>query len=170
AMISLPFLFHNRYGFSEIVTGLLMTPWSIATMIISPFAARFVEKHNPELTAACGMGVYALGILSLLLLPASGVDPWQIAWRMAVCGVGFGMFQTPNNIVMVIATPLRRSGSAGGMQGTARLVGQTLGATIVTLVFAITSLEISISATLIVAMAFALIAGIFSFSRNSSKI
>ncbi|MDE5870281.1 MAG: MFS transporter, partial [Muribaculaceae bacterium] len=169
AMISLPFLFHNRYGFSEIITGLLMTPWSIATMIISPLAARFVEKHNPELTAACGMGVYALGLVSLLLLPDTGAQPWQIAWRMALCGVGFGMFQTPNNIVMVIATPLQRSGSAGGMQGTARLVGQTLGATIVTLVFAVTSMEISISATLFVALAFALIAATFSFSRNSSK-
>lgn len=168
AMISLPFLFHNRYGFSEIVTGLLMTPWSIATMLVSPIAARFVEKHNPEKTAACGMGVYALGIILLLLLPESGASAWQIAWRMTVCGIGFGMFQTPNNIVMVIATPLSRSGSAGGMQSTARLVGQTLGATIVTLVFAITALQISIACCLYVALSFAILAGTFSMLRKSS--
>lgn len=167
AMISLPFLFHNRYGFSEIATGLLMTPWSIATMIISPLAARWVEKHNPEKTAACGMGVYAIGIIALLLLPDSGVSPWQITWRMALCGIGFGMFQTPNNIVMVIATPLRRSGSAGGMQSTARLVGQTLGATIVTLIFAVTAARISISCCLIAALSFALIAAAFSWSRET---
>lgn len=168
AMISLPFLFHNRYGFSEIVTGLLMTPWSIATMIVSPIAARFVERHNPEKTAACGMACYAIGIIALLLLPDNGADPWQIAWRMALCGIGFGMFQTPNNIVMVIATPLKRSGSAGGMQSTARLVGQTLGATIVTLVFAITSMDVSISCCLYVAFTFAILAGVFSISRKSN--
>lgn len=168
AMIALPFLFHDRYGFSEITTGLLMTPWSIATMLISPLAARFVERHNPGATAACGMGVYALGILLLLLLPAANVNAADIAWRMAICGVGFGMFQTPNNIVMVMATPMRRTGSAGGMQGTARLVGQTLGATIVTLVFAVTTSSMSITFTLIAALSFALLAGVFSISRKSA--
>lgn len=169
AMISLPFLFHNQYGFSEITTGLLMTPWSLATMVISPLAARFVERHSPERTAACGMAVYAMGVIALLLLPDSGVSPWQIAWRMAICGVGFGMFQTPNNIVMVIATPLKRSGSAGGMQSTARLVGQTFGATLVTLVFAVAAADMSISCCLYVALSFAIIAGTFSISRKSKS-
>ena len=169
AMISLPFLFHNRYGFSAILTGLLMTPWSLATMAMSPLAARFVEKHNPALTAACGMVVYAAGIISLLLLPDSHAGFWQIAWRMALCGIGFGMFQTPNNIVMVIATPLKRSGSAGGMQSTARLMGQTLGATIVALLFAVTANESSISFSLYAALTFAILAGAFSLSRKSSE-
>lgn len=123
AMIALPFLFLNSFGFSAITTGMLMTPWPLATMVVAPLAARFVERHNPGATAAAGMGVYAAGILLLLLLPGEGVSVWNIAWRMAVCGVGFGMFQTPNNIVMVIATPVHRTGGAGGMQSTARLVG-----------------------------------------------
>lgn len=97
AMIALPFLFLNSYGFSEITTGLLMTPWPLATMIVSPLAARFVEKHNPGKTAAAGMAVYAAGITLLLLLPDSGVRVWDIAWRMVVCGIGFGLFQTPEN-------------------------------------------------------------------------
>lgn len=166
AMIALPFLFLNSYGFSEITTGLLMTPWSLATMIVSPFAARFVEKHNPGATAAAGMAVYATGIILLLLLPDTGISVWNIAWRMAVCGIGFGLFQTPNNIVMVIATPVKRTGGAGGMQSTARLVGQTLGATIVTVVFAIMSDSLKpVDTCLYIALGVAIIAGIFSLSR-----
>lgn len=167
AMISLPFLFLNSYGFSEITTGLLMTPWPLATMIVSPVAARFVEKHNPGLTATCGMGVYAIGILLLLFAP-DGVSELNIAWRMAICGVGFGLFQTPNNIVMVIATPVQRTGGAGGMQSTARLVGQTLGATFVTLIFAITApMLTSVQVCMYAAIGFALIAGAFSLCRVS---
>ncbi len=166
AMIALPFLFLNSYGFSEITTGLLMTPWPLATMIVSPFAARFVEKHNPGATAAAGMAVYATGIILLLLLPDTGISVWNIAWRMAVCGIGFGLFQTPNNIVMVIATPVKRTGGAGGMQSTARLVGQTLGATIVTVVFAIMSDSLKpVDTCLYIALGVAIIAGIFSLSR-----
>ncbi len=166
AMIALPFLFLNSYGFSEITTGLLMTPWPLATMIVSPLAARFVEKHNPGKTAAAGMAVYAAGITLLLLLPDSGVRVWDIAWRMVVCGIGFGLFQTPNNIVMVIATPIKRTGGAGGMQSTARLVGQTLGATIVTVVFALMSATSKpVGTCLYIALGAAIIAGVFSLSR-----
>lgn len=164
AMIALPFLFLNGMGFSEITTGLLMTPWPLATMIISPIAARFVERHNPGATASTGMAVYALGLLMLLLAPSAGATEWGIAWRMALCGVGFGLFQTPNNIVMVIATPVERTGGAGGMQSTARLTGQTLGATIVTVVFAFAGAS-SVKASLIIAMAFAIVAGVFSLTR-----
>lgn len=167
AMISLPFLFFNSLGFSEITTGLLMTPWPLATMIVSPIAAKFVEKHNPGITAAAGMGLYAIGITMMLLLPHSGVSELNIAWRMALCGIGFGLFQTPNNIVMVIATPLRRTGGAGGMQSTARLVGQTVGATLVTLIFAISMPKISVQTCLCVALAMAIIAGILSMTRAS---
>ncbi len=166
AMISLPFMFLGSYGFSEITTGLLMTPWPLATMIISPLAARFVEKHNPGITAACRMLTYAIGILLLILAPADGISEWNIAWRMAICGIGFGMFQTPNNIVMVMAAPVSRTGGAGGMQSTARLVGQTLGATLVTIVFAITAKSgIAVNSCLSLAIVFALVAGCFSISR-----
>lgn len=165
AMISLPFLFLNRFGFSEITTGLLMTPWSLATMITSPIAARFVERHNPGATAAAGMGVYATGIILLATLPLTGTTELNIVWRMAVCGIGFGMFQTPNNVVMVIATPPHRTGGAGGMQSTARLVGQTLGATLVTLIFAVATPMISIRACLYTALIMAVAAGLLSLSR-----
>lgn len=166
AMIALPFLFLNSCGFSEITTGLLMTPWPLATMIVSPLAARFVERHNAGATAATGMAVYALGITLLLFAPTADISEWQIAWRMAVCGIGFGMFQTPNNIVMVQATPVHRTGGAGGMQSTARLVGQTLGATTVTIVFALSSVMLtSVRSCLVIALLFAIIAGAFSLSR-----
>lgn len=166
AMIALPFLFLSGLGFSEITAGFLMTPWPLATMIISPLAARFVERHNPGVTAAAGMSVYAIGIVLLLLLPSTGNSVWNIVWRMAICGIGFGLFQTPNNIVMVMATPIKRTGGAGGMQSTARLTGQTLGATIVTMIFAvIPNLLQSIDTCLYIALTMALIAGLFSLSR-----
>ncbi len=165
-MIALPFLYLNSYHFSEITTGLLMTPWPLATMIVSPVAARYVERHNPGATAAVGMGVFIVGVL-LLLFPGGSPSEWSIAWRMAICGVGFGMFQTPNNIVMVMATPVHRTGGAGGMQSTARLVGQTLGATAVSTVFALGSNTLhAVRICLTLSIIFALCAGIFSYTRT----
>lgn len=165
-MISLPFLYLNNYHFSEITTGLLMTPWPFATMIVSPIAARYVEHHNPGATAAIGMGVFVTGV-SLLLMCGPAPSVWNIVWRMAICGVGFGMFQTPNNIVMVMATPVHRTGGAGGMQSTARLVGQTLGATLVSSIFALVAVEMNaVRVCLFISIGFACCAGIFSYTRT----
>ena len=165
-MIALPFLYIRSYHFSEITTGLLITPWPLATMIVSPIAARYVERHNPGAVAAVGMGAFIIGV-ALLLFPGANLSVWNIAWRMAICGVGFGMFQTPNNIVMVMATPVNRSGGAGGMQSTARLVGQTLGATAVTILFSLTPSTLkAVDYCLILSIGFALVAGIFSYTRT----
>lgn len=166
AMIALPFLYLNSYHLSAITTGLLMTPWPLATMVVSPIAARYVERHNPGATAATGMAVFITGVLLLVFTGATPTE-WSIAWRMAVCGVGFGMFQTPNNIVMVMATPVHRSGGAGGIQSTARLVGQTLGATVVSSVFALFANELlAVRICLFTAAIFATVAGIFSYVRT----
>lgn len=175
ALIALPFLFLNGFGFTELITGLLMTPWPLATMIVSPFVARFVEKHNPGATAAFGMLLYSVGLILLMIEPIEGAVEWDIAWRMALCGCGFGIFQTPNATVMISATPVSRSGAAGGFQSTARLGGQTLGASIVTLVFAWMSVPSDagslsngapgVHVSLLIALCLAIIAAIFSISR-----
>lgn len=179
AMIALPFLFLNGFGFSELTTGLLMTPWPLATMIVSPFAARFIERHNAGATAAFGMLVYAAGLLLLLTIPTgTGVSEWDIAWRMALCGCGFGIFQTPNATVMISATPISRSGAAGGFQSTARIGGQTFGATLVTLIFAwmakptdagsLSNGAPGVHVCLVIALCCAIVSGAFSISRFKS--
>ena len=165
-LIALPFLFLSVLKLSELTTGLVMTPWPLATMIISPLAARWIERHNAAFTAAAGMFVFLTGLILLVFLPINA-HVWDIVWRMAICGIGFGFFQTPNNIVMVMATPVERTGAAGGMQSTARLTGQTAGSTIVSIIFALTAtISFSVNICLFVAMLFALVACIFSIDRG----
>ena len=169
AMISLPFLFITYCGFSEVTTGLLMTPWPIATMLMSPVAARLAEKFNPGIIASLGMAIFFSGLtaLSLLTFDSAPYSEWDIVWRMVICGIGFGMYQTPNNLVMVTATPIERTGGAGGLQSTARLVGQTFGASLVTLIFAYNKGISSVRTTLFAAVGFAVIATIVSSTRYS---
>ena len=57
----------------------------------------------------------------------------------AICGIGFGFFQSPHNRSILASAPRERAGSATGILATGRLVGQTLGAALVGLIFALTS-------------------------------
>jgi len=59
----------------------------------------------------------------------------DILWRIAVRGGGMGLFQQPNARAIVVAAPRERSGGAGAIQGSARLLGQSIGAAMVALVF-----------------------------------
>ena len=48
-------------------------------------------------------------------------------------------FQSPNNRTILASAPRERAGSASGILASARLVGQTLGAALVGLIFALMS-------------------------------
>jgi DHA2 family multidrug resistance protein-like MFS transporter len=111
-----------------------MTPWPLLVMIVAPIAGRLSDRFPAGLLGGIGLGVYALGLGLTALLPAhpSNLD---IVWRLAICGAGFGLFQSPNNRAIMGAAPRHRSGGANGMLGLARLSGQTFGATIAALVF-----------------------------------
>ena len=134
ALVSLPFLFENTLGFDEVRTGLLMTPWPLTVAVIAPFSGRIADRYPVGILSGCGLTVMAAGLLTLAFLP-SHPSALDIVWRMAICGLGFGFFNTPNNRAIITSAPPVRSGGASGMQATARLLGQTMGAALVALIF-----------------------------------
>lgn len=165
AMTSLPFFFQNALERSAVETGLLLTPWPIATMIMAPIAGRLVEKVHPGILGGIGMGIFSTGMFLLAILPAEPTNA-EIIWRLCICGAGFGMFQTPNNSTLISSAPTDRSGGASGMLGTARLLGQTIGTTLVAMLFNLVPNN-STQVCLYLGGAFAIIAGIVSCLRIS---
>lgn len=163
AFVSLPFFLQTVLGKTEVMTGLLLTPWPIATMIMAPIAGRLLERFNAGLLGSIGLMLFAIGLLSLALLPSNPTDI-DIIWRMALCGAGFGIFQSPNNHTMISSAPRHRSGGASGMLGTARLLGQTSGAALVALMFNLFG-DLGTHSSLLLGALFALCAAIVSSLR-----
>ena len=169
AYVALPFLLLDGYGMSHLDAGLLITAWPLGTVLMAPIAGRLIGRIPDGLLGGIGMATMAVGLALLAWLPAEpgSVD---IAWRMLVCGLGFGLFQTPNNHTIVTSAPRARSGAASGMLGTARITGQTVGAVVLAVVFAAWgrfdgTAEI---AGLVVAVLFAVAAAVFSSLRIST--
>ncbi len=163
ALVSLPFLLENTLGRNEVQTGLLMTPWPLTVAAIAPIAGRLADRYKVGILSGCGLAVLCGGLALLSALPAhpSGAD---IAWRMMVCGLGFGFFNTPNNRAIITSAPRSRTGGASGMQATARLLGQTSGAAVVALVFGVVATHGPL-VTLLVASGVAGVAACVSFLR-----
>jgi MFS transporter, DHA2 family, multidrug resistance protein len=133
--VSLPFLLHTKFGYSAGMVGLLMTPWPFVVALVSPLAGRLSDRVSPGLLGGLGLAIMSIGLLSFSLLSATP-QPFDLVWRMMLCGFGFGLFQSPNNRAMVGSAPRHRSGAASGMLGSARLIGQATGTAMVALLLA----------------------------------
>ena len=132
--VALPFYFQDVIGRSQVETGLLMTPWPVTVAMIAPIAGRLADRYPAGILGGIGLVVLSIGFILVALLPAEPADA-NIIWRIAICGFGFGFFQSPNNRAIISSAPRERSGGAGAIQGTSRLLGQTIGTAIVALVF-----------------------------------
>ncbi len=165
AFVALPFYFESALHRDQVQTGLLMTPWPVALGLVAPLAGRLSDRVPAAVLGGAGLVLLAVGLALLAAMPlhASTAD---IIWRMALCGLGFGFFQSPNNRTLLSAAPRRRAGAAGGMLATARLTGLTVGATLAALVFRL-SPDGAEAIDLLAAAALAAAAAVVSLSRLS---
>ena len=166
AFVSLPFFLQFTLGHTAVETGLLMTPWPLALMVVAPLSGRLLDRYPAGLLGGVGLAIFAAGLLALAFLPAAP-GAFDVSWRMALCGVGFGLFQSPNNHTILTTAPPNRSGGASGMLGTARLTGQTAGAVLVTLLLGTGSVDGALRVTFSVGAALACAAAVVSVARAS---
>lgn len=168
AFVALPFFLQHGLGRSQVETGLLMTPWPLVLIIVSPLAGRASDKLPAGLLGGLGLGLMATGLALLAWLPEAPTA-LDIGWRMALCGLGFGLFQSPNNRTLLSSAPRERSGGASGMLSTSRLLGQTSGAAMAALTLRLAG-ENGATAALGVAATIAAGAALISFTRLTPRI
>jgi DHA2 family multidrug resistance protein-like MFS transporter len=163
SFVALPFYLEYQLGRSLHETGLLITPWPLMVALMAPVSGRLSDRYPASVLAGIGLVCLSAGLIGLGLLgrDAGSID---VVWRMALCGLGFGLFQSPNNRAMIGATPPHRSGGASGAQATTRLLGQTTGTAVVALLFGL-GLTAAPRVALYVAASVAALGAAISFSR-----
>ena len=167
ALLSLPFRLQQHYGFSPEEVGAVISPWPIAAMLFAPLAGTLSDRYPAGILGGIGMTIATLALLLLAFLPEH-VSHLDVAWRMALCGIGFGLFLAPNSRVIVQSAPRVRAASAGGLLSTARLTGQTLGATLLAALLALGIGSDRVPA--LIAAGLAALAGICSLARLNSAL
>ena len=130
----LPFYFEELRGFSTAHSGWLLTPMPLALAIVAPIAGAASDRFGSRFVAPLGLAVNAgaLFLLARLDATSSTVD---IVWRLALAGVGQGLFQAPNTRAVMEAAPEAEQGAASGILATARITGQALSVAVAGAVF-----------------------------------
>jgi DHA2 family multidrug resistance protein-like MFS transporter len=163
ALVALPFFFQGPLGRTTIETGLLITAWPIGVAFGAPVAGHLADRYPAGALGGIGLAAFAAGLACLSQIHPQMPDSVIVA-AMALCGVGFGFFQSPNARGMIAATPRHRSGAVGGLQSTGRLLGQTSGALATAMFFHVDGPQ-SAPLVLMTACGFAVVAMVFSLTR-----
>ena len=167
-MVALPFYLQHSLHQTAFMTGLIVTPWPLTVALTAPVAGRLADRVPSAWLCAAGGAVLALGLAGVAAWRVDG-SPLPLVPFIILCGAGFGLFQVPNNREMFLGAPSGRSGAAGGMQGTARLTGQTTGAVVMTLLFSLVSADAAPSIGLAVGASMTSVAGLVSTLRRPRK-
>ena len=106
-------------------TGFIMLVQPIMQAFLSPLAGRMSDKVEPRIVASAGMGLTCIGLVSFVFL-SSETSMVHIIVTLAVLGIGFALFSSPNvNAIMSSVAPKYYS-VASATSNTMRSVGQML--------------------------------------------
>jgi DHA2 family multidrug resistance protein-like MFS transporter len=163
-LLALPFYLQHSLGQDTLMTGLYMTPWPLTVAVAAPLSGHLSNRIPTAWLCAAGGTCLALGLAAASLWPLHGSALPLMPLTM-LCGLGFGLFQVPNNRNMLLSAPRERAGAAGGMQSAARLTGQTAGGVVMSLLFTLASVDSAPRVGLGMGAVLTLAAGLVSLLR-----
>ncbi len=131
----LPFYFEELRGFSTIQTGLMLTPLPLMLAIVAPLSGSLADSMGSRWLAPVGLAIVCFGLFLLSQINAQSAT-WDIVWRLAITGIGQGLFMSPNTRTMMGAAPRNAQGEASGLLATGRVIGQSMSVALTGTVFA----------------------------------
>jgi EmrB/QacA subfamily drug resistance transporter len=123
-------------GFTPEHAGLILMIQPFLQIVCSPIAGSLSDKLEPRVLASAGMSMTTTGLLMLTLL-SSDTRLILIMFTLAILGIGFGLFSSPNINAVMSSVEKKFYGVASGMLGTMRLTGQMLSMGMTLMLFAL---------------------------------
>jgi EmrB/QacA subfamily drug resistance transporter len=119
--------------------GLLMAITPVIGGLISPLAGNLTDRFGARSIMLMGLILMAIGCFAVSTLDAQIRDTDYLL-RVIPLGLGWGMFQSPNNTAILSAVPPERLGIASGLLSLTRTLGQTTGLPLFAAIFATSAL------------------------------
>ncbi len=125
-ILMMPFFLEYELGYSPGEVGIAFLAVPLVMSVISPVSGWLSDRANSYILSSIGVGIASISILALSFLSESSgfID---VASRLALLGLGLGLFQAPNNSIIMGSLPKEQLGIAAGTLGTMRNMGMVIG-------------------------------------------
>ena len=124
----LPFFLQDACGFSPDVAGVMLTSIPLAMAVVGPIAGAVSDRVGSAIPCLVGLVIYAIGIAVVGMLPTDA-GAARIYLTVVVMSLGTGMFQAPNNSLVMGTVDTANLGFAGSMVSLVRNLGMAVGIT-----------------------------------------
>jgi DHA2 family multidrug resistance protein len=129
--VLLPVMLQTLMGYTAQLSGLVLSPGAILTMITLPICGRLLAKYPPHWLVMVGLFFLSLGMFALARLNLYTSFPvFVFVWMISRGSLGF-LF-VPINVSAFAFVPKERMNSATGMINLARNIGGSVGISLVT--------------------------------------
>ncbi|OKP82401.1 multidrug MFS transporter [Paenibacillus sp. P3E] len=126
-----PFYAQNMLNLSPFYAGFLLMLFPISMVVVAPLSGALSDKIGSEFLTFAGLIVMVIAQFGLARLHDGSAVALVGVW-IAMLGVGSGLFQSPNNSLIMSKVPRTQLGSAGSVNSLVRNVGMVVGITIAT--------------------------------------
>ena len=135
ALFLMPFFLQDGLGYTASKTGLVQITVPIAMLVISPFAGRLSDRMGSRILTSIGFAMIGISLFLLSNIAAHS-GTLSVVLSLAIMGVGIGLFESPNNSLIMGSAPLEKQGTASAMLSTSRGIGLTIGLAISSSIYA----------------------------------
>ncbi|MCX9075445.1 MAG: MFS transporter [Candidatus Methanoperedens sp.] len=125
-ILLMPFFLEKELGYSPWEVGIVFMAVPLVMSISSPVSGWLSDRTDSFLLSSAGIGIASISILWLSFMSPSSsfID---VALRLGLLGLGLGLFQAPNNSIIMGSLPREQLGIAAGSLGTMRNMGMVIG-------------------------------------------
>jgi MFS family permease len=134
-LILMPFYLQGILGLDSLHVGVLLAVHPIAMGLVAPLSGALSDRVGVRPIAVVGLLAMLGGYIAVSSLDLS-TTPLGYALRLLPVGLGVGIFQSPNNSAIMGAAPRARLGVASSILALTRTLGQTVGISVLSTVWA----------------------------------
>lgn len=135
--ILLPFYLTDVIGLTPLGVGLAMTALPVAMGSIAPAAGAWSDRNGVRRVAMIGLVILLFGFGAARFVLGVDTAVWAVAVVAFLLGLGFGIFQSPNNSAIMGAASRDRLGVASGLVTVTRITGWITGIAVMGTVWAV---------------------------------
>ncbi|MGJ7922071.1 MFS transporter [Neobacillus sp. LXY-4] len=126
-----PFYTQNILNLSPLSAGFLLMLFPITMAIVAPFSGALSDKIGSELLTFAGLLVMVITQIGFAWLDSKS-SIFSVGFLVALIGIGNGLFQSPNNSLIMSTVPKPHLGIAGSVNSLIRNLGMVVGISVAT--------------------------------------
>lgn len=134
-------------GLNPQEAGLVLIIQSVFQSVVSLLSGRLSDKMSASFLATSGMAMTTMGLVMLCFISGT-TSFYYLYFVLALLGIGFGMFSSPNTNIIMSSVEQKNYGMAAATTGTMRLTGQSFSMGIAMMAISLTIGEAKLSSHL----------------------